>query len=167
MPRGVSPQCVLAWLCCVFWVTAPSGRMVGARSSRWPLSPATMGWGWLGSGAVFCRKVSWDAAESALCNSRFLWWEVALADQKVCPVSCPRTLKRSLSHFRGSWLTAFAAPTGTPAVLWWPACRRRWSMTSASRLCSHGLWVLYLRGREAPNLPCHVLCLAWLPPTCG
>ena len=72
---------------------------------------------------VFCRTVSWDAAQSALCSSASLWWEVARANQKGCSACRPRTLSPSLSHFRGSWLTAFAAPAGTPVVLSWSACR--------------------------------------------
>ena len=96
-----------------------------------------MSWARLGPGGVFCGTVSWDAAQSALCSRASLWWEVARAYQKGCPVCCRRTRRSSQSHRRRIWLTTFAAPAGTPAARSRPACRRRWRMTSASTVWTH------------------------------
>ena len=98
---------------------------------------------------MFCTTASWDAAQSALCSTASLWLEVARANQKGCSVCRPRTLKLSLSHFRGSWVTPFAAPAGTPVVLSWSACIKRWSMTSEYTVWTRGLWVPYCKGRKA------------------
>ena len=90
-----------------------------------------------GPGGVFCRTVSSDAAQSALCSSASLWWEVARATLNGCSVG---------------W-TAFAAPTGTPVVHSRSACRMRWRVTAASTVWTHGLQVPYCRGREAATPP--------------
>ena len=71
---------------------------------------------WPGSGGVFCRTVSWDAAQSALCSRASLWCEVARTYQNGCPACCPRAYRLSRSHLRGIWLTTFAALAGTPVV---------------------------------------------------
>ena len=88
--------------------------MIEGHSSRMPSLLATMSWAWQGPGGMFCRTESWEASQSALCSSVSLWWEVALANQKGCSVCRPRTRRPSWSHFRGIWLTAFAAPQGRP-----------------------------------------------------
>ena len=109
----------------------------------------TMSWAWIRPGGVFCRTVSWDAAQSAWCSWASLWWEVALAYQKGCPVCCPRACRPSQSHRRGFWLTTFAAPAGFPVACLRSACRRRWRMTSASTVWMHSRWAPYCRVREA------------------
>ena len=48
-------------------------------------------WAWLGPGGFFCRTTSRDAAQSALCSSASLWWEVARANQNGCPMWCLRS----------------------------------------------------------------------------
>ena len=45
----------------------------------------------------------------------------------------------SQSHCRGIWLTALAASAQTPVIRSWSACLRRWRMTSASTVWTHGL----------------------------
>ena len=42
-------------------------------------------------GGVFCRTVSWHTAQSALCSSASLWWEVARSNRNGCSVCCLRT----------------------------------------------------------------------------
>ena len=73
-----------------------------------------LSWALLGPGGVFCRTVSCDAAQSALCSRVSLWCEVARTYQNGCPVCCPRARRPFWSHHRGIWLTTFAAPAGTP-----------------------------------------------------
>ena len=46
-------------------------------------------------GSVFCRTVSWDPAQPALCSSASLWWEVSWANKNVCSVWFPRTRRLS------------------------------------------------------------------------
>ena len=100
-----------------------------------------MSWTWLGPGGVFCRTVSWDAAQSAFCSRVSLWCELALTYQNGCQACCPRMRKPSRSHHTGIWLTTFAAAAGTPVVRSRSACCRRWRMTSASTVWTHGRWV--------------------------
>ena len=107
-----------------------------------------MSWAWPGSGGMFCRTVSSDAAQSALCSGASLWCEVARMYQNGCPACRPRAHRPRRSHRRGIWLTTFAAPPGTPVVRSRSACRRRWRMTSASTVWTHGQWAPYCRGRE-------------------
>ena len=102
-----------------------------------------------GVGAVFCRTVSWDAAQSTLCSRVSLWCEVARTYLNGCPACCPRARTPSRSHHRGIWLTTFAAPAGTPVVGSRSACRRRWRMTSVSTVWTHGRWAPFCRGTEA------------------
>ena len=148
-PKGVCPRCVSAWSVCDRCATSPSARIVGGRRSWWLSRPATMSWAWPGSGGVFCRTVSWDAAQSALCSRASLWCNVARTYQNGCPACRPRAHRPSRSHRRGIWLTTFAAPAGTPVVRSRSACRRRWRMTSASTVWTHGRLAPYCRGREA------------------
>ena len=54
-----------------------------------------------------------------------------------------------LKPTQGHRLTALAAPAGIPVVRSRSACRRRWRMTSASTVWTHGLQVPFCRGREA------------------
>ena len=89
---------------------------------------------------LFCRTVSWDAAQSAFCSRASLWCEVARAYQNGCPACRPRAHGPSRSHRRGIWLTTFAAPAGTPVVRSRSACRRMWT---------NGRWAPYCRGRQA------------------
>ena len=84
-----------------------------------------MRWAWLQSGGVFCRTVSWDATQSALCSRASLCCEVAQTYQNGCPACRPRAHRPFQSHHRGIWLITFAAPTGTPVVRSRSACRRR------------------------------------------
>ena len=109
----------------------------------------TMSWAWLGPGGVFCRTAPWDAAQSALCSRVSLWCEVPRTYQNGCPACCYCARRPSWSHRRGILLTTFAAPAGTPVVRSRSACRRRWRMTSASTVWTHGWWAPYCRGREA------------------
>ena len=95
---------------------------------------------------VFCRTVSWDAAQSALCRSASLWWDVARANQNGCAVGCPRTRRHVLKPLQGHLIVA--APAGTPVARSRPACRRRWRMISASTVWTHGPWMPYCRERE-------------------
>ena len=46
-----------------------------------------------GAGGLFCRTVSWGAAQSAWCSRASLWWEVARAYQKGCSACCPRACR--------------------------------------------------------------------------
>ena len=108
-----------------------------------------MSCGWLQPGGVFCRTVSWDTAQSALCGRVSLWCEVARTYQNRGLACCPRARRLSQSHRRGIWLTTFAVPAGTPVVYSRSACRRRWRMTSASTVWTHGRCAPYCRGREA------------------
>ena len=48
-----------------------------------------------GPGGVFCKTVSWDAAQSALCSRASLWCEVARTYQNGCPACCPRAHRPS------------------------------------------------------------------------
>ena len=105
--------------------------------------------GMAGPGGMFIRTVSWDAAQSALCSNASLWWEAARANQNRCSVCRLPVLRPCLSHVRGSWLTAFAAPVWTHAALSRSSCRRSWSMASASTVLTHSLCVPYCREREA------------------
>ena len=59
---------------------------------------------------MFCRTVSWDAAQPALCSRASLWCEVARNYQNGCPACRPRAHRPSQSLRRGIWLTTFAAP---------------------------------------------------------
>ena len=150
VPRGPSARCVDAWLYCTFWDTAPSVHMVVGRSWEWPSSPATMRSAPLGPGGVFCKMKFSETIQSALSSSALLLWEVGRGNQKGCSVCRPRKLRLSLSLYMGSWFTALAALAGTSVLLVWSACRRTWSMTLASTVWTHGLWVPYCTGREAP-----------------
>ena len=67
------------------------------------------------------------------------------------PGVLPSRAQAVRSHLRGIWLTTFAAPAGTPVVRSRSACRRRWRMTSASTVWTHGRWAPYCRGREAAS----------------
>ena len=126
---GRAQRCVTSvrqrMVVCARCATSPSVRIVGGRRSRWPSRPATMSWAWPGSGGVFCRTVSSDPAQSALCSRASLWCEVAQTYQNGCPACRPCAHKPSWSHRRGIWLTTFAAPAGTPVVRSRSACRRR------------------------------------------
>ena len=93
--------------------------------------------------------VSWEAPQSALCSRASLLCEAAQTYQNGCPACRPRAHRPSWSHRRGISLTTFAAPTGTPVVCSRFACRRRWRMTSASTVWTHGQWAPYCGGREA------------------
>ena len=65
----------------------------------------------------------------------------------------PAHTQAILEPFREHWPSVSAAPRGKPVVLSWSASRRRWSITSASTVWTHGLWVLYCReGKVAPAL---------------
>ena len=46
-------------------------------------------------------------------------------------------------------MTTFAAPAENLVAHSGSACRRRWRMTSASTVWTHGRWAPYCRGREA------------------
>ena len=100
--QGRVPSMRNAWLSCACWASTPSVRMVGGRSSRWLSLSATMSWAWPGVAGVFCKTVSWDAAQSAWCTSTLLWWKLARVKQNGCSVCRPRTRGPSWSHFRGS-----------------------------------------------------------------
>ena len=49
----------------------------------------------LGVAGLFCRTVSCDAAQAAVCSSASLWWEVARSNQNGCSVFCRRTHRPS------------------------------------------------------------------------
>ena len=57
------------------------------RRSSWLSLPAMMSLASPGPGGVLCRTVSWDAAQSALCSSASLLWEVARANRNGCSMS--------------------------------------------------------------------------------
>ena len=103
---------------------------------------------WLGPGGVICRTVSRDAAQSALCSRVSLWWELAQEYQNGCSACCPRARRLFRSHRRDIWLTTFAAPAGTLVARSRSACRRRWRMTLASTVWTHGHRAPYCRRRE-------------------
>ena len=102
-----------------------------------------------GARGAFRRTVSSDAAQSALCSRVLLWCEAAQTYQNRCPAWCARVRRPSRSQCRGIWLTTFAAPAGIPVVRSRSVCHRRWRMTSASTVWTHGRWAPYCRGREA------------------
>ena len=108
---------------------------------------AIMSWAWLGPVGVFCRTVSWDAAESALCRNVSLWWDVARANQNGCSVCCSRTRRHVMKLSQGHLVDA--APAGTLLARPRSACRRRSRMTPASTVWTHSLSMPYCRGREA------------------
>ena len=73
-----------------------------------------MSWAWPGSGGVFCKTVSWDAAQSALCSRASLWCEVARTYQNGCPACCPRAHRPSRSHPQGHLVDHLRCARGDP-----------------------------------------------------
>ena len=51
-----------------------------------------------------------------------------------------------LEPSQGDLVDYLCAPAGAPAA---GSCRRRWRMTSASTVWTHGRWAPYCRGRKA------------------
>ena len=61
----------------------------------------------------------------------------------------PAHAQAALKPFWGHLVDCLQRNAGTPMVHSWSKCRRRWSMTSASTVWTHGLWVLCCRVGEA------------------